>query len=282
MSAIDWDDEYEIDLKIPDRASIQAGYWERSEALSRREDAILDIAYGPDARHRLDIFPGRGAGQPAILFFHDGYWTGGAKESRRFPASAWNARGVAWVPVEYRLTPAVSLNDIVLDVRRAVAWFYANARNFGCDPDAICVCGNSAGGHIVGMLSTMGWQQAISLPDDVVKSATGISGLFDLEPLRQTFVNKWLSLDADSARRNSPIAFAPRVGLPVILSWGGRESRSFRQQSERYAAMCAAAGATVTIADRPQANHLSIIGELAEPESPLFRAIAAQVSAVTS
>lgn len=282
MSPNDLDDAYEIDSKIPDRVAIQARYAEASAAaVQGNAAAALDIAYGPDPRQRLDILPAAGAAgsAPAILFFHGGFWTGGTKESRRFPATAWNARGVTWVSVEYRLTPAVTLDDIVGDVRKAVAWFHANARTYGCDPAALHVCGNSAGGHIAGMLAAGGWHKAHGLPDDAVKSATAISGLFDLAPLLQTFVNAWLKLDDEGARRNSPMLLPPpRAGLPVVVSWGGRESTEFARQSRDYAAMCAHAGAGVTLADRADANHLSIIGDLAEPGSPLFTAMARHIT----
>lgn len=279
MTALDLNYEYEIDSKIPDRADIQARYGAASSDIAQRHPkAALDVPYGPDPRHKLDIFPAARANAPAILFFHGGYWTGGAKESRRFPASAWNELGVAWASVEYRLTPAVALDDVVNDVRAAVAWFHRNAGRFGCDPGKLHVCGNSAGGHIAAMLAAAGWQGALGVPADVVKSATAVSGLFELEPLRHTFVNDWLKLDDSAIARNSPQRFPPRAGLPLVVSWGGLESSEFARQSRDYASMCRGAGAQVTVADRPQANHLTIIGELGEPASPLFQAMAGLVS----
>lgn len=283
MSDIDLNDEYEIDSKIPDRDEVQARYAAASASVAgQHAAAALDVAYGPDVRHRLDIFPAARGNTPAILFYHGGYWTGGSKESRRFPAAVWNQLGVAWVSVEYRLTPAVTLGDIVSDVRNSVAWLHANARHYGCDPGAIHVCGNSAGGHIAAILAATGWQSALSVPDDVVRSATAISGLFDLHPIRHTFVNDWLKLDAEAARRSSPLLMPPRAGLPIVVSWGGLESSEFERQSRDYAAMCEAAGAVVTIVDRPEANHLSIIGELADPSSPLFAVMARNVVGVQS
>jgi len=280
MSALDLNDAYEIDSKIPDRGEIQGRYTAASEDIARRHPrAALDVAYGPDSRHKLDVFPAAGGSTPAILFFHGGYWTGGAKENRRFPAASWNARGVAWASVEYRLTPAVSLDDVVADVRRATAWFHRNAAAYGCAPTALHVCGNSAGGHIAAMLAASGWQKAHGLPEDAVKSATAISGLFELAPLRATFVNDWLQLDDASIARNSPLLLPPRRGLPIVVSWGGLESSEFARQSRDYAAMARRAGAEVTVADRPAANHLTIIGELAEPASPLFQAMAKHVVA---
>ena len=277
-------DAYEIDSKIPERLEIQARYDRLSkQAVLNNPKAKLDVAYGSHARQRLDILPPSRAGAAAILFFHGGYWTAGSKESRRFPAAAWNSREVAWVSVEYRRSPDVTIEDIVVDARTAVAWFNAHATRYGCDPDRIHVCGNSAGGHIAGTLAAAGWQRALGLPDDVIKSATALSGLFDLRPLVHTFVNGWLELDDERARRSSPIFMPlPRVGLPVILSWGGRESDAFRDQSRDYESACSAAGAEVTVVERPDANHLSIIGELAEPSSPLFSAIETRIIAAAA
>lgn len=278
MTKIDLDDEYEIDSKIPDRAEIQARYATSSnEVVAQHRSAALDVSYGPDPRQKLDVFPADGGSTPAILFFHGGYWTGGAKESRRFPAAAWNARGVAWASVEYRLTPAVTLDAVVDDVRAALTWFHRNAGLYGCDPARLHVCGNSAGGHIAAMLAAQDWLPPFGMPADAVKSATAISGLFALEPLRHTFVNGWLELDDASIVRNSPILMPPRAGLPVIISWGGLESSEFARQSHDYGAMCEKAGADVTIVDRPAANHLTIIGELGDPSSPLFQAMARQI-----
>ena len=203
----------------------------------------------------------------------------GGKESRRFPAAAWRAQGVAWAPIGYRLSPGASLDDIVADVRSAVGWFHANADRLGCDPGRIHIAGNSAGGHIVGMLAADGWQEAMGLPGDVIKSASAVSGLFDLAPVRQTFVNDWLALDADAAMRNSPMGSPPRAGLPLLLAWGGKESDAFKAQSRDYAEICRTSGVAVSLLERKDADHFSIIGEFGQPQSPLFMAIAEAISA---
>lgn len=276
---IDLNQEYDIEARVPNVADIQSGYVAASTAAAMLAGAQLDLAYGTAPRQALDIFSPDAARAPALLFFHGGYWRAGAKESRRFAAAAWRERGVAWVPVGYRLSPGVSLDDIVADARSAVGWFHANADRLGCDPDRIHVAGNSAGGHLVGMLAARGWQEAMGLPGDVIKSASAVSGIFDLAPLRQTFVNEWLSLDANAAKRNSPIATPPRAELPMLLAWGGKESDAFKTQSRDYADVCRASGVAVSLLERRQADHFSIIGEFGQPESPLFTAIAERIGA---
>lgn len=273
------DSAYDIEASVPDLPAIQARYAEASAALTGLDSAALDLAYGPDPRHRLDILAPPGAARAAILYFHGGYWKGGAKEGRRFPAPAWNARGVAWVPVEYRLAPAATVDEIVDDARRAVAWFHAHAARYGCDPSAIHVAGNSAGGHLAGMLAAGGWQAERGLPDDIVASAAPVSGLFDLSPLRRTFANDWLRLDEATAQRNSPIHRPPRAGMPVVVAWGGEEPAAFRGQSEAYAAACRKAGAEMTAIECAGADHFSIMGAWADPASPLFAALARCIDA---
>ncbi len=276
----DLDAAYDIEASVPDLPAIQARYAAASAALTGLDAAMLDLAYGPDPRHRLDILAPPGGARAAILYFHGGYWKGGAKEGRRFPGPAWNERGVAWVPVEYRLAPAATVDDIVDDARRAVAWFHAHAAEYGCDPSAIHVAGNSAGGHLAGMLAAEGWQAEWALPANVVVSAAPVSGLFDLAPLRRTFANEWLRLDEAGARRNSPVHSPPRRGLPVAVAWGGEEPAAFRGQSEAYAEVCKRAGAEVTAIECAGADHFSIMADWADPASPLFRALERNVEAV--
>ena len=110
--------------------------------------------------------------------------------------------------------------------------FMLTPTGYGCGPAAIHVAGNSAGGHLAGMLAAEGWQAERGLPEDVIASAAPVSGLFDLAPLRRTFANDWLALDEAGAQRNSPIHRPPRAGMPVVVARGGEEPAAFRGQSE--------------------------------------------------
>src|SRR3989475_12075749 len=56
-----------------------------------------------------------------------------------------------------RSAPAVTLDRIVDQTRRALAWVHAHIARYGGDPGRIHVCGSSAGGHLAGMLLTGGW-----------------------------------------------------------------------------------------------------------------------------
>ncbi|MGM3120130.1 alpha/beta hydrolase fold domain-containing protein, partial [Bacillus cereus group sp. BC330] len=90
--------------------------------------------------------------------------------------------GAMVVVPNYALCPAASIEQITLQMERAVAWTWRHAREHGGDPRRIVVGGHSGGGHLAAMLLTWRWPQlAPDLPRDLLRSALSISGLFELE-----------------------------------------------------------------------------------------------------
>ena len=140
-------------------------YEELSEELVRTMPGELDVAYGPAGpRQTLDIFTPEADRAPILVFIHGGYWFFNSKDPRRFPARELIPRGIAWVPINYRLAPTVPMGDIVADVRNTVQWLYHHAEDYGCDPDRIYVSGNSAGGHLTAELLSDDWTEQYGLP----------------------------------------------------------------------------------------------------------------------
>ncbi len=132
-----------------------------------------DIAYGPAARHRLDVYlPAGWTGNEdvATLFFlHGGGWYGGDK---RDPAIVplfheLTQRGHPVVVPRYRLAPANGSGSMPLavrDVRTALGWIRrpADGTPVGpelCLPDCVAAIGTSAGAHLAALCGTL-WQGA--------------------------------------------------------------------------------------------------------------------------
>ena len=111
-----------------------------------------DLAYGPHARQRLDIFSA-GQDAPVLVFLRGGYWRVGEKEDRWFPALEWLPRGVSWVVPNYRLAPDASLPEIVADAQAVFDWLLAHGTSHGIDPAQIHLVGNSAGAHLAAMVA---------------------------------------------------------------------------------------------------------------------------------
>lgn len=273
----DLEHQYEIEPWTINPAETRADLSRRSQAATSAFGERIDLAYGDDPRHRLDLAAPSNAPAPALIFIHGGYWQGSSKEERRFPAPALQAHGAAFVPIEYRLAPAVTIAEIVDDVRRAIAWLYENADEQGIDRDRLFVTGNSAGGHLTGMALAAGWQKEYGMPEDVVKGGCAVSGLFELSPLLRIKQRETLHLTVETVAKLSPINHLPRSGTPLIVSWGGRESDEFKRQSAAYIDACTAAGVKVSVVDQPDDDHFSIMGAYGDPSSNLFQAIAGQM-----
>ena len=269
-SAEELERQYDVTIGVDDVDAIQDRYRRASDVVAASGRGLLDLAYGPHPLQRLDLFPPPG-GDPAplMVYIHGGYWMGGDKIGRRFPAPAYNDAGIAWAPINYRLTPGCAMDDIVGDIRGALAWLHREAAGRGIDPDRILVSGNSAGGHLTGMALAPGWHAEYGVPENIVKGACAISGLFDLAPMRITSHRENLALDEDMATRNSPLFLPPAAPLPVVVAWGARESAEFRRQSEDYAAALEAAGCAVAPIAAEGHDHFSIMGDIARPATPL-------------
>lgn len=266
--------QYKIEPWTVDPQTTLAGLSAKSAASAAAYGDTADLAYGDDPRQKLDIARPDNAPAPTLIFIHGGYWQGSCKEDRRFPGPVFNALGAAFISVEYRLAPAVTLDEIVDDVRNAVAWIYKNGADYGLDVDRLYVTGNSAGGHLSAAVLADGWQADYGVPEDVLKGGCPVSGIFDLTPLLKTSQRDNLHLTEENVARVSPIHQLPKPGTPLLLSWGGRESDEFKRQSAIYTEACRAHGIEPEIVDCPDDDHFTIMGAFGDPDSALFKAIA--------
>ena len=256
---------YDLPGDTPGFAEAQTEMSVRSQEAVNLPRAQFDVAYGPHPRQRLDIFPA-GQDTPALLFFRGGYWRLGEKEDRRFPASAWVPRGVAWIVPNYRLAPETSLPDIVEDAQASLDWVISNADAHGIDVTQIHLIGNSAGAHLAAMVATR-------FPPERIASLTLVSGLYDLLPLLDEEPNNWLNLNVGSARAMSPVHHLPPSELPVTVCCGGAETEAFRLQSSEFAEALRANGNPVDHFESPGRNHMEIIMETGTPGTPVFSAL---------
>jgi arylformamidase len=269
---------YDIETLIPDWQTHVARMTAESARVRERLPGRLDVAFGPDPLQRLDVFAPAGVRRaPVQLYIHGGAWKGSDKAGRAYPAELFAAAGAIWAPINYRLAPAASLDQIVDDVRLAASWVYKNAAEIGADRDRIFVSGNSAGGHLAGMLLAADWEAAFDLPAGVVKGATVVSGVYDMRPIMRTALNEALDLDLAMADRNSPIRHLPAPPRPVIVAWGRDETEAFKRQSRDYAAACRAAGSPIEEIEVAGHHHFSILAEFAKPDSRIVRAMFAQM-----
>lgn len=236
-------------------------------ALSRR----LDIRYGDGLNETLDVFPTHRRHAPVLVFLHGGLWRGLDKADHSFIAPAFVREGVSLVLPNYALCPAATIEQIVMQSVRAVAWVSRNIDRLGGDPDRIYVVGHSAGGHLAAMMASCLWREANpELPPDPVRGALAISGLFDLEAIRCTpFLQQDLGLTRATARKLSPYLFPP-PRVPLLAVVGGQESDEYKRQSALIRSAWGAAAVPVYEV-LPNAHHFDMLEELVRPGSRLHQ-----------
>ena len=171
----------------------------------------------------------------------------------------------------YGLCPKVGIEDIVKQNLLAIAWLWHYGARYGVNPGRLYVAGHSAGGHLTAMMLAARWNTYMpELPYNLVKGGLAISGVYDLEPLvHAPFVNQDLNLDQVQARRLSPVAIPPATTAPLYTAVGGDESDEFKRQN----ALIARAWRYAFAGDIPMPgrNHFTVVEELANPDSALFK-----------
>jgi len=269
------DAQYNLRRAVPAHPAYFARWAAASRAVREHEPCHLDVAYGGGELETLDLFPAATAGPPVLVFLHGGYWQAMDKSDFSFIAPAFRAAGIAVAVVNYTLAPAAGMDDIVAQVRRAVAFLAGNGDRLSIGRSRFFIAGHSAGGHLTAMAMLTDWP-SFGLDHDPICGGCAISGIFDLEPIRLCYLNDVLGLDVATARRNSPTQVLTTVGAPdapLILAVGGRETAEFHRQQAEFAAQWRTRGGRLAVVAQREEEHFSIMDRLGEPGSPLFAAI---------
>jgi arylformamidase len=242
--------------------------WRRKSELAREKlSPLLDVAYGPGDRNRLDFFAAQSANRPLLVFIHGGYWRSMDKADFSFIAPAFVANDFNVAIINYPLTPSVRIEEIVRHVRLGCRWLYENAAALRVDPLGLHLVGWSAGAHLAMMMTARGQsvaaQSSSSFP---VKSVFAVSGIYDLFPVRHTSANAGFRLTHEEAQLNSPLYLHPNSDSKLAVVWGALETPTFRAQS---LALANAWQASFRL-EVENCHHYAAMGELARPASPVL------------
>jgi acetyl esterase/lipase len=245
-----------------------------------------DLAYGADARQKLDVFVPHGANRRRVLVFvHGGAFTRGNKSSGGFydNVAYWFAhQGFVAVNVEYRLAPAAQFPAGADDVGRAVEWVAENIAAYGGDPGDIVLMGHSAGGcHVASyLLDRLAW----NAPHAAVSAAILVSARLRLECLpdnpNAANVAAYCGNDPVTLERCSPVNHVGHCRWPVFIAIAEYENRHLDAYGLEFAARLASVqGQAPRVVQASGHNHNSIISHFNSGEDWLGRQMIAFLAA---
>ena len=147
-----------------------------------------NVPYGPEPRHRLDVWRAREdlVGAPVIFYIHGGAWTFGDKREQGRPMlHEFAARGWIVVAANYRLAPRHPWPAQIEDVTRTLAWVKREIAAYGGDPDRVVIAGGSAGGHLAALAALAGadsawWPEDDGRPDLSVRGCLSYYGVLEM------------------------------------------------------------------------------------------------------
>jgi acetyl esterase/lipase len=259
------DAAYNNAAAVADSADLVASWAERSAAFRKDHPGLLNQAYGPAPRQKMDLFRCGAVGAPCFLFIHGGYWQRNAKEGFAVMAQGPMALGFDVAVVGYTLAPEARLSAIVGEIAAAIAWLRRRGPELGLDLSKLIVGGWSAGGHLTA--------SAMGLPG--VDAGLSVSGVFELEPIRLSYLNEKLRLDEAEADLMSPMRHVPAQAGPLTLAYGAAELPELRRQSEAFAAAWIGAGRKGELLPLANENHFTILDHLIDPKGALCEALSA-------
>lgn len=266
----DWDNAYANGVNIPGGDRWPGLWQEAAQAYRARMSAAgraeLDIAYGPQARNRLDLFLPEGDPKGLMVFVHGGYWMALDQRASSHLAAGAVDNGYAVAMPTYTLCPGIRISGIVSEVGAAIG----KAAQMVAGP--IMLSGHSAGGHLVTRMISA----TSPLGDPVrqrIRNVVSISGLHDLRPLLNTAMNAKLGLDETEALAESPALLRPMAGARCICWVGGGERQEFLRQTALLANVWTGLGARTCEIVEPDRHHFNIVDGLALGNHPLTQAL---------
>src|SRR4029079_14006454 len=211
MSRDERDAAYNNTNAVKNSAELNAAREAQSAAFRKAHPEHLDIPYGPAERNKWDLFPAADPNAPCLVFVHGGYWQRNSREMFASLIAGPHAHGWAAALPGYTLAPDASLTEIVDEIKEALALLAANGPAHGINGKVV-LSGWSAGGHLT----------AQCLRHARGSARLAISGVFELGPIRDTYLNEKLRLSDDEIEALSPPRL-PMVQKPLAITYGTAE-----------------------------------------------------------
>jgi arylformamidase len=254
-------------------------YATNSAETRKRLGAPKRLSYGATPAEGADLFATKKPNAPIHVFLHGGAWRSGTAQSYSFPADMFVAAGAHYIALDFTnvVESKGDLMPMAKQCRDAIAWLHKNAKSFGGDSDRIYISGHSSGGHLGGVVTVTDWNKDYGLPNDTVKGAVLVSGMYDLKPVRLSARSSYVKFTDEMEHALSTQRHLDKLNAPTIIAYGTLETPEFQRQSRDFAEAVKKAGKPVEVLVGEGYNHFEIIETLANPYGVVGRAALAQM-----
>lgn len=270
MSETDYELQYNSRKAIPGHVELAAQWDELAEAFRAQHPGERDIPYGSSVREKYDFFacPDADGSEPVCAYIHGGYWKSRDRKTFSHIAEGLNRQGISVALPSYDHCPNVTVMDIINQMRSFLSALWKKTHQH------MVVAGHSAGGHLASCMLATRWSEVEGVPDDLVRRAFAISGIYDLRPICNVSVNEDVRLTPQTAKAASPLFWAPPPGNSVFTAAvGGLESAEFKRQSHTLIDVWSKVGVTAGYMEIPDANHFTVVHALSKPDNPYITRI---------
>ncbi|OYV33608.1 MAG: alpha/beta hydrolase [Rhodospirillales bacterium 20-64-7] len=260
MTQAERDAAYNNSAAVPESSAHNAARIAASAAFRAARAGHLDLAYGRAERQKLDFYPGRTPNAPCLIFLHGGYWQMNRREDFACLAAGVAAHGWHVAMPGYTLAPEASLRQIAGEVTAALDWLAAERGRLGFS-GRVVLSGWSAGAQLA----------ALGTAHPLVDAALLISGVYELAPLRETYLNEKLRLSDAEIEELSP-SRTPGRAKPTVIAYGGAELAALVADAKALHAKRRDGGLPSTVLELQGANHYTVLDALRAPDGLLTQA----------
>ena len=168
---------------------------------------------------------------PGVVLIHGGGWSSGSKAHQVPMAQQLAARGYVAAAVEYRLSPEAKYPAAVEDLKEAIRWMRAHAKDYGLDTNRIAALGASAGAQLASLLGTTNGMSKMEGSTSYPNYSSNIQAVVNVDGI-VSFVHpeadaegaaagKWLGGSRTEAANNwkaaSPLEYVNKQTPPFIF-----------------------------------------------------------------
>lgn len=211
------------------------------------------LTYGNGRLEGMNLFiPQSEKPRPLMVFLHGGYWQELNASAVDFMASHWLEQGWAFASMDYPLAPEASIEAMVAACRQGVEVLRRESAALGLN-GCFHLGGHSAGAQLA-LMSCLGEERLAG-----IESLFLISGIYDLQPLVGTYINKPLKLDAEQAKRLSPLCHSLKGLPPLQLVHGELDPPAFRAQGKALKERATQTGVSAELCTQPDCDHFDIL-----------------------